>query len=402
MNPTVTATDSGSVYWDPYRPDLGRNPYPTYRRLREEAPLYYNEPYDFYALSRFSDVEEHFSNTDVFSSARSDIMEYIRQDFEVPDSMFIWRDPPLHTVYRNVVSRVFTPKRMSDLEGQVREYCVRCLAPLEGTDRFDFIADLGAKLPGGVIGMLLGIPDTERDVIYERVTSGLRTEEGKPMVLDATKYTGENYEEYLDWRSKHPSDDLMTMLLHVDFEDVHGKRRKLTREEILLFVSVLAGAGNETTSRLIGWMGKLLGDHPEQRRQIVQDPTLVKAAVEEILRFEPPGPSVARYVKKEVTVRGQTVPEGSVMLFLLASANRDEARFPDGDRFDINRQGATHITFARGIHSCLGAVLARVEGRVALEEILKRFPDWTVDEDNAKLSSSSTTRGWDTLPAFIP
>jgi cytochrome P450 len=398
----VAANKSSSVYWDPYRPDLGRDPYPTYQRLREEAPLYYNEQYDFYALSRFSDIEEHFSNTDVFGSARSNIIEYIRQDFEVPDSMFIWQDPPLHTTYRSVVSRVFTPKRMNDLEGQVRDYCIRCLAPLEGSDRFDFIADLGAKLPGGVIGMLLGIPDTERDMIYERVTSGLRTEEGKPMVLDASKYTGENYEDYLDWRIKNPSDDLMTMLLQVEFDDVRGNRRKLTREEILLFVSVLAGAGNETTSRLIGWMGRILGDHPDQRRQIVENPALVRPAIEEILRFEPPGPSVARYVKKTVTVRGQTVPEGSVMLFLLASANRDEARFPDGDCFDIHRVGSPHITFARGIHSCLGAALARVEGRVALEEILKRFPEWTVDEENAKLASSSTTRGWDTLPAFIP
>jgi cytochrome P450 len=402
MTPTTETNESGSVYWDPYRPDLGRNPYPTYRRLREEAPLYYNEHYDFYALSRFSDVEEHFGNTEVFSSARSDIMEYIRQDFEIPDSMFIWRDPPLHTVYRNVVSRVFTPKRMNDLEGQVRDYCARCLDPLQGSDRFDFIADLGAKLPGGVIGMLLGIPDTARDAIYERVTSGLRTEEGKPMQLDESKYNGDRYEDYLDWRIKNPGDDLMTMLLNVEFEDATGVRRKLTRDEILIFVAVLAGAGNETTSRLIGWMGRVLGDHPEQRRDIVKNPTLVNATVEEILRFEPPGPSVARYVKQEVIVRGQTVPAGSVMLFLLASANRDEERFPDGDSFNIHRKETPHITFARGVHSCIGAALARVEGRVALEEILKRFPEWTVDEDNAKLSSSSTTRGWDTLPAFIP
>lgn len=391
-----------ALYWDPYRPDLGKNPYPTYRRLREEAPLYYNEQYDFYALSRFSDVEEHFGNTEFFSSARSDIMEYIRQDFEIPDSMFIWRDPPLHTVYRNVVSRVFTPKRMNDLEGQVRDYCARCLDPLEGSDRFDFIADLGAKLPGGVIGMLLGIPDTARDAIYERVTSGLRTEEGKPMELDESKYNGDRYEDYLDWRIKNPGDDLMTMLLNVEFEDATGTRRKLNRDEILIFVAVLAGAGNETTSRLIGWMGRVLADHPEQRRDIVKNPALVNAAVEEILRFEPPGPSVARYVKKDVIVRGQTVPAGSVMLFLLASANRDEERFPNGDSFDIHRKATPHITFARGIHSCIGAALARVEGRVALEEILKRFPQWTVDEDNARLSSSSTTRGWDTLPAFIP
>jgi len=402
MSSKTETVEPGSVYWDPYRPDLGRDPYPTYRRLREEAPLYFNEQYDFYALSRFNDVEEHFGNTDVFSSARSDIMEYIRQDFEIPDSMFIWRDPPLHTVYRSVVSRVFTPKAMNDLEGQVRDYCARCLDPLEGATSFDFIADLGAKLPGGVIGMLLGIPDENRERIYEQVAANLRTEEGKPMVLDENRYAGGSYEEYVDWRAENPADDLMTMLLQVEFEDATGTRRKLTRDEVLVFVNVLAGAGNDTTSRLIGWMGKVLGDHPDQRRQVVENPALVAGTIEELLRFEPPGPSVARFVKQDVTVRGQTVPAGSVMLFLLASANRDEERFPDGDSFNVLRQGKTHITFARGAHSCLGAALARVEGRVALEEILKRFPEWTVDADNAKLSSSSTTRGWDALPVFVP
>ncbi len=402
MDSPGDASATEAPYWDPYRPDLGRDPYPAYRRLREEAPLYYNEPYDFYALSRAADVEEHFGNVDVFSSARSDIMEFIREDPEVPDAMFIWQDPPLHTVYRNVVSRVFTPKRMNDLEQQVRDYCARCLDPLEGTDRFDFIADLGAKLPGGVIGMLLGIPDRDRDQIYQSVTSRLRTEEGQPLEYDETRHEGESYAEYVEWRAKNPADDLMTMLLNVEFEDASGTRRKLSREEVLIFVSVLAGAGNETTSRLIGWMGRVFGDHPDQRRQIAEDPSLVPAALEELLRFEPPGPAVARYVKRDVEVRGQTIPAGSVMLFLLASANRDDERFADGDSFDIHRQGPPHLTFARGIHSCLGAALARVEGRVALDEILQRFPEWTVDEDNARLSSSSTTRGWDTLPAFIP
>jgi cytochrome P450 len=402
MSTPAETNAADPVYWDPYHPDLAQDPYPAFRRLRQEAPLYYNEQYDFYALSRFGDVEAHFANTDVFSSARSDILEFIKEDIDIPDGMFIWEDPPLHTVYRTVVSRIFTPRRMNELEGQIRDYCVRCLEPLEGTDRFDFIADLGAKLPGGVIGLLLGIPDRDRDMIYERVSGNLRTEEGKPMEVNQASYQGEGYEEYVAWREKNPSDDLMTMLLNVEFDDVTGTRRKLKREEVLIFVNVLAGAGNETTSRLIGWFGKVLGDHPEQRRQIADNPALVPAAVEEILRFEPPGPSVARYVRQDVEIHGQTVPAGSAMLFLLASANRDDARFPDGDRFDIHRPATPHITFGRGIHACLGSALARVEGRIAMEEVLKRFPDWTVDMDNARLSSSSSTRGWDTLPASIP
>ena len=394
------AVQDTPVHWDPYRPDIGLDPYPYFRRLRDEAPLYYNEEYDFYAVSRFADVERCLSDRETFSSAKSDILEFIKSDSEVPDGMFIWQDPPAHTAYRSVVTRVFTPRRMNELESKIRAYCVRCLDPLIGTARFDFIADLGVKLPGGVIGMLLGIPDEDRDVVRERIDSAMRTEVGKPMEFSQANYQGEGYEDYIDWRTKHPSDDLMSELLATEFQDYTGTKRKLTRDEVLIFVSVLAGAGNETTSRLIGWIGKVFSDHPDQRRQIVKDPSLINPAIEEILRFEPPGPSVARYVTRDVEIHGKTVPAGSAILLLVASANRDPQRYPDGERFDIHRADPPHITFGRGVHSCLGSALARVEGRVALDELLKRFPDWTVDMQNAELSSSSTTRGWDTLPAF--
>jgi hypothetical protein len=215
-------------------------------------------------------------------------------------------------------------------------------------------------------------------------------------------YRGDGFEDYVEWRVKHPSNDLMTELVNVEFQDETGTRRKLTREEILVFVSVLAGAGNETTSRLIGWIGKVLSDHPDQRREIAKDPALIPAAIEEILRVEPPGTQVARYVTRDVDIHNQTVRAGSILQCLVAAANRDDRRFPDGDRFDIHRKGAPAITFGRGIHSCIGSALARVEGRVALDELLKRFPDWTVDLENSQLSSSSTTRGWDRLPAAVP
>jgi cytochrome P450 len=400
VNTQATASANEPVYWDPYRPDINANPYPVYKRLRAEAPLYYNKEYDFYALSRYSDIDRHIGDIATFSSARGDVLELIKANMEVPRGMFIWEDPPRHTANRAVVSRVFTPKRMNALEQQIRDYCALCLDPLIGAERIDLIADLGAKLPGGVIGMLLGIPDEARDVIRERVDASLRTEVGKPMDASQTSFQGEGFEEYLDWRAKNPSNDLMTELLNVEFQDELGVTRKLTREEILIFVNVLAGAGNETTDRLIGWTGKLLSDHPDQRRQIAANPALIPGAIEEILRCEPPGPSVARYVARDIEIQGQTVPEGSSMLFFLASANRDEERFPDGERFDIHRQGPPHVTFGRGIHACVGSSLARVEGRVALDELLKRFPDWTVDIEHASLTPSSTTRGWATLPVF--
>jgi cytochrome P450 len=397
----MTSISEGAVNWDPYRPEFWMNPYPVFRRLREEAPLYYNAQYGFYAVSRFSDVESAFTNRETFSSRRGDVLEYIKADMDIPSGMFIWEDPPLHTVHRSVLTRVFTPKRMNDLEDKIRAYCVRCLDPLVGTGRIDFITDFGAEMPMRVIGMLLGIPEEDQQAIREKTDASLRTEAGKPLEVSQASYKGQGFEEYIDWRAKHPSDDLMSELLQVEFQDETGTKRKLTREEILIFVNLLAGAGNETTTRVIGWAGKVLSDHPEQRAELVSNPSLIPNATEELLRYEPPGPSVARYVVQDVQIQGQKVPAGSAMLLLVASANRDESRYADGDRFDIHRQGPPHISFVRGIHACLGSALARVEGRVALQELLKRFPSWTVDLDNAKLSSTSTVRGWDSLPAFI-
>lgn len=395
------SSNNDPVYWDSYRPDISYNPYQIYRRLRDEAPLYYNKDYDFYAVSRFEDVERVFMDRETFSSARGDILEIIKSGMEPAKGFFIWEDPPLHTVYRGIVSRVFTPKRMNNLEAMIRAYSVRLLDPLVGTKHFDFLGDFGAKLPGGVIGMLLGIPDEDRDAVRERVDANLRTEEGKPMdPLDLNQLL-QGYEEYIDWRVNNPSDDLMTELLHLEFTDETGTTRKLTREEVLIFVSLIAGAGNETTSRLIGWIGKVLGEHPDQRRQIAADPSLIPVAIEEILRVEPPSTQVARYVTRDVEIHGQIIPAGSAIQCLVGAANRDERRFDNAESFDIHRKGPPHITFGRGIHSCLGASLARVEGRIAMDEILKRFPNWTVDIENARLSSSSTTRGWDTLPAHI-
>jgi cytochrome P450 len=312
--------------------------------------------------------------------------------------VLLFEDPPVHTVHRGLLSRVFTPRKVAALEPKIREFCVHSLDPLVGAGRFDFIADIGAQMPMRTIGMLLGIPEEDQESIRDSVDANLRTEAGKPM--RRSDISGEMFAEYIDWRAEHPSNDLMTELLRAEFEDETGKVRRLTREEILTYVNVLAGAGNETTGRLIGWAGKVLADHPDQRRQLAEDHSLIPNAIEEILRYEPPAPHVGRYVASDVEVHGQTVPEGSVMLLLLGSANRDDRHHPDGDRFDIHRRIDQHLTFSRGIHFCLGAALARLEGRVALEEVLKRFPEWEVDRAGARLATTSTVRGWETLPVF--
>jgi cytochrome P450 len=209
------------------------------------------------------------------------------------------------------------------------------------------------------------------------------------------------FSDYIDWRATHPSDDLMSELLFAEFEDETGTSRRLTRDEVLLYVSVLSGAGNETTNRLIGWMGKVLAEHPDQRHALVENRSLVPNAIEELLRFEPPTPHVARYVARDAEVHGATVPAGSAMMCLSGAANRDDRRYRNPDRFDIHRQIGQHLTFGYGIHYCLGAALARLEGRVALDEALARFSDWEVDWDRARRAPTSTVRGWESLPVVI-
>jgi cytochrome P450 len=292
---------------------------------------------------------------------------------------------------------------MAALEPQIRSFCANALDPLVGSDGFDFVRDLGAEMPMRVIGMLLGIPEADQVTIRDNSDAALRTEPGRPMRYSQERFaTGDAFAEYIDWRADHPSDDLMTELLLAELTDENGVTRRLTRQEILTYVNVVAGAGNETTTRLIGWTGKVLAEHPDQRRQIVEDRSLINPAIEEILRFEAPAPHVARYVDRDVELHGTVVEQGQIMMLLVGSANRDDRRYPDGDTFDIDREQPPHVTFGYGIHFCLGAALARIEGRVALDEVLNRFPEWEVDLDNARLSPTSTVRGWETLPVRVP
>ena len=404
----MTAITTSELYYDPYDVGINADPYPVLRRLRDEAPLYFNERYGFFALSRYDDVERALVDRDTFISGRGNVLELIKANTQQPPGTLIFEDPPMHTSHRALLSRVFTPKRMAALEPQIREFTARCLDPLVGAGGFDFVADLGAQVPMRVIGMLLGIPDEDQQTIRDHVDSGLRTEPGKPMRFsEGAKWSPgsrltEIFADYIDWRERNPSDDVMTALLTAEFEDERGVTRRLTRDEILLYINVVAGAGNETTNRLIGWAGKVLADHPDQRRELAEDRSLVNGAIEELLRFESPGPIIARYVARDVELHGQTVPEGSAILFLVGAANRDERRFPDGDRFDIHRSPGPRLAFGYGIHYCLGAALARLEGQIVVEEVLQRFPTWDVDLDNARMASTSTVRGWESLPVFTP
>jgi len=401
---SLTEPDS-DLYYDPFDFEIDTDPYPVWKRLREEQPLYYNERYDFYALSRFEDVEPAFVDWKTFSSAKGTLLELIKSGMEIPPGSIIFEDPPGHDLHRGLLSRVFTPKKMNAIEPKVREFCAQSLDPLVGSGGFDFIKDLGSQMPMRTIGMLLGIPEQDQEVLRDRIDEGLKLDEGvmpdvEGFEMDIDQSTA--FGEYIDWRAEHPSDDLMTELLQGEFTDEDGVSRRLGREEVLNFINLLAAAGNETTTRLIGWTGKVLAENPDQLRELAADRSLVRNAIEELLRYEPPSPVNARYVTTDVELRGQVVPAGATIILLNASANRDDRKFPDGDRFDIHRKIDHHLSFGYGTHFCLGAALARLEGRVALDEVLQRFPSWEIDWDNAVQARTSTVRGWERLPVFTP
>jgi cytochrome P450 len=300
------------------------------------------------------------------------------------------------------MSRVFTPRKVAALENTIRAFCAEFLDPLVGAERFDLIAEFAAQMPMRVISMLLGIPEADQVAIRDTSNANLRTKAGKGIRISQEKMAlGGEFAEYIDWRIDNPSDDIMTDLLNAEFEDHDGTRRRLTRQELLTYIYVIAGAGNETSARLIGWTAKVLADNPDQRRELVEDRSLIPNAIEEILRFENPAPIAARYVANDVELRDEVVPAGSAIVILMGAANRDERKYSDPNRFDIRRDIGMQLTFGHGAHFCLGAALARLEGRIALDELLTRFPEWDVDADGARMATSSTVRGWECLPLVV-
>jgi cytochrome P450 len=393
------------IYYDPYDFEIDTDPHPVWRRMRDEAPLYRNDKYEFWALSRYADVASGLTDWKTYSSARGTLLELIRNDIQFPPGMMIFEDPPLHDSHRALLTRVFTPRRMAQIEPRVRAYCARSLDPLVGDGRIDFIAHLGSQMPMRVIGMLLGIPEEDQEELRDALDAGLSLEAGEradPTALHPDESPIDHsarFAKYIEWRRTHPSDDLMTELLNARFVDEQGVERTLRDDELMGYIALLAGAGNETTTRLIGWTAYLLDRFPDQRRLLAEDRSLVPNAIEEILRYEAPSPVQARYVTRDVDLHGTRVPAGSIILLLNGSANRDEREFEDADHLDVRRGNIRHLSFGYGVHFCLGASLARLEGCVALEEILARWTEWEIDHQGAEMARTSTVRGWKRLPA---
>ena len=393
---TVTTT-SADLRYNPYDSETILNPHPLFRRMREEAPLYFSEEFDFYAISRFNDIESTLLNRDVFISRKGVTLDILKSGMEIPKGTVIFEDPPTHNIHRALLSRMFTPKGVASLEDRIRQLCASLLDPLVGAGGFDFVGDLGMLVPIKVIGMLVGIPESDQESVRDHFY-GQRSSDP----AGSNSLSGDIFAEYIEWRADHPSDDIMTQLLYAEFEDETGVTRRLTREELLAYINIVAAAGNETTRLLIGWTGVLLAQNPDQRRLLVEDPTLIRNAIEEILRCEPNTLQNCRFVARDIEICGQIVPEGSILATLTPSGNRDDRHFDDPDRFDVTRKIDRHLTFGFGSHYCLGQALARLEGRVVLEEVLKRFPQWDVDLDRSTFMYYADMRGYESLPVTIP
>jgi cytochrome P450 len=398
----VTITSAG-VHFDMYDRELYASPYETYRRLRNEAPLYYNEEFDFYAVSRFEDAVRVLGDRETFSSAKGPVYQIAKLGIDMPDGLFIGEDPPRHTIHRSLVSRLFTPRAVSRIEPQIDELFNAAADALRGITEFDFVRDFANMLPIQVIGMLLGLPESDhvslRAAFHQAQNASTADPEADSFagMIEAARW----FTEYLDHREQHPTDDLMTQLLNVEFEDETGTRRLLRRDELLTFLTLITGAGSDTTVNAIAWMGMTLSEHPDQRRLLLEDHSYLSSAVEEVLRFEPPSYHLARVVVSDVEFHGETVPAGSLLVVLPGAANRDDRHYLHGDEFDIARSPSQTFTFSYGPHFCLGASLARLETRIAMQAALRCFPEWHIDRDRAEMTTGIDTRGWDSLPTHV-
>jgi len=391
------------IRYDPYDRELGANPHPMWKRMRDEMPLYRNEEHGFFALSRFQDVLDCSVDTETYSSARGTLLEIM--DKELPFRPMIFMDPPEHDRLRALVSRAFSPRRISELEPQIREIVCGYLDPLVGRPGFDFVADFGAKVPMMVISAMLGVPEADREQIREWTDLTLHREPGEtdpmerigPILGQVAGY----FLSYINERRAKPRDDMMTDLLQAEVEDEAGGKRTLSDMELIAFIMLISGAGNETVARLLGFAAHELARFPEERAKLVARPDLIPNGIEELLRFEAPSPVQGRIVMRDVEWYGTRVAEGSKMLLLTGSAGRDERQYRDPDRLDVERKIGRHVSFGFGAHFCLGASLARLEGKVALEEVLRRFPRWEIEHDGVERVTTSSVRGYAKVPVRV-
>ncbi len=394
------------LVFDPFSEDYYNNPYDIYRRMRDETPVYHSEHYDFYALSRHADVAAAFKDFETYSSAQGVTLEEIQSWDIKHDQSIIWMDPPAHRRMRSLVNKVFTPRAIKAQEAVVRDKINHHLSRADPRE-FDVVADFSALFPVEVITTMLGVPEEHGqdvrlwlDVSLERPPGTMSMSKAG---ADAMMQTGLLYYNLIQQRRAEPRDDMISALIAAQVERDDGSRIRLDDVEIAGFCTLLGGAGAETVTKLVGSAAVLFSQHRDQWEELRADRSKVPAAVEEVLRYEGPVQYDCRYSVKPVHLHGTTIPAHKAVMLLGASANRDERAFTDADTFDINRDrsGAQNLGFGYGIHSCLGAALARMESAIALEYLLDFMPEYDVDYENLRRVSMTSVAGYANVPVRV-
>jgi cytochrome P450 len=405
MDVTEPVVFPTAVEFDPFSDDFFNAPFNTYRRLRDEAPVYHNEKYGFWALSRYEDVEPALKDFETYSSARGVTLDmYLAEPDPTQPPMIITMDPPEHTLMRKLVNKVFTPRAIADLEGMIRETITYVASTLDRT-AFDVVADFGAIFPVEIISTMLGVPPQHRQQIRLWLDNQLERNPGDfhvpPEGVEAAQAIGMFYYELVCERRAHPQDDMISRLTQVDVIRGDGVA-KLTDLEIAAFAMMLGGAGAETVVKLIGNAAVTFAANPDQWQKLREDRNKITGAFEELLRYEAPSQYQLRYSTRDVTLHETTIPAGSIVMLINGSATRDERAFADADRFDVDRKPSGHnLNFGYGVHSCLGAALARMEGRIALDVMLDLMPDYQIETAGLRRVAMANVAGWSNVPIQV-
>ncbi len=384
--------------YSPYAYESHENPYPIYKRLRAEAPVYWNPQIGFWALSRHKDVLMGFRSPELFSNRMGVSLEPSASNIKAEDMMsFLGMDPPRHTRMRALVSRGFTPRRIADMEPRIREIAVGHIGSFIDKGRCDFIRDFAGKFPMDVISELLGVPEPDRDELRSWADTVVHREDG---VLDVPQAGLEAairmigyFNKHIEAHQRQPSDDLTSALLEAEID---GDR--LEPREVLAFLFLMIIAGNETTTKLLGNAMHWVSKNPEQRALVTENHELIPRWVEETLRYDPSTQGLARVAMQDIELEGQKIRKDDRVFLLIGSANRDETIWDDPDRFDIMRSTNASLAFGQGTHFCLGASLARLEGRIALEEVMARFPKFEIEHERSVRVHSINVRGFAEMP----
>jgi cytochrome P450 len=403
MSIDLPASDA-PVEFDPFSSVYFDDPYDLYRRLRDEAPVFHSERYRFYALSRYEDVCRAHRDWETFSSSHGVDLATMSGHME-PQESIIMMDPPKHDRLRALVSRVFTPRAMTALEPMIRDVIGGYLDQLTGRDSFDAVAEFSAPFPVEIISRMLGVPAADRQQIRHWLDVGLHREpgdmlptaEGREAFVEAAMY----FHALVGEKRISPTDDMLSNLAQVEVDRGDGEMTSLTDIEIAGFATLLGGAGAETVTKLVGNAVVLFARNPGEWRKVLDEPGKIPAAVEEILRYWPPSQYQGRFSVRDSDFRGEILPAGYPVLLITGAATRDERQFDEPDRFDIDRPPSLALGFGYGIHSCLGAALARMESRIAIEELASRWPSYEIDESGLGRVSMSNVAGFSNVPVRV-